>query len=344
MATDTRRAFVKAPYDFEIREDTLADPAAGELLIEVAACSICGTDVAIAGKTASDWQPLGHEIAGVVRAVGDGAGRFAVGDRVALDSSAPCGSCERCQAGRGIECGDTKSYWGGTMGFADFLLAREQVVFPAGNLPARHACLLEPTGVSIDMVDVAEVGAGDRVLIIGPGPLGLLAIPECRRRGAAYIGVAGRSHSQARLLAARQLGADEVILVDKTELTAHDFGRAGVNRVLVVAPPAMIPVAAEVSCRGSIISYIGIAWDATGTISLDADAFHFKRQQLRASMASPGTRGEAALALLSSGTFDPEIVLSHSFALADLPAMMATVRDDKAAAKKAVMVRETAAW
>ena len=339
-----RRALVKRRYEFDIREEALPSPAEGELLVEVAACAVCGTDLAIAGKTAEDWQPFGHEIAGVVRATGDGVTRFAPGDRVALDSSAPCGTCERCRQGRPLECRDPRSYWGQWMGFADRMIAPQEVAYPAADLSPTTACLLEPAGVSVDLVDVGEVGEGDRVLIIGPGPLGLLAIPACRRRGAARIWVAGRSHSKARLEAAVALGADEIITVDTTELEDADFGKEGVNRILVVAPPTMLPAAAEIGCVGSIISYIGISWDESARIELDADKFHFKRQQLRASMAAPGTRGAEALALLRSGRFDPQVVLSHRFTLDDIAAAMAGCRDDKATSKKKVMINPESDW
>jgi threonine dehydrogenase-like Zn-dependent dehydrogenase len=229
------------------------------------------------------------------------------------------------------------------MGFADYLVCPQQQVFPAGDLAPEIACLAEPTAVSIDMVAVADVGPDDRVLIIGPGPLGLLAIPECRRRSVEQIWMAGRSHSRARMRVAEEWGA-EPIYVDKQNLADFDFGRRGATRVLVVAPPSELLLAAKVAAKGAIISYIGIAWDKKGVIALDADAFHFKRQQLRASMASPGTRAAEALKLLAGGTFDPSKVLSGTFGLPEIGAAMVQNRDDKANAIKLVMVNDECAW
>ncbi len=257
MQYKTRAAYVKTYYQFQLRERVVPEPGPGEVQLQIAACSICGTDLSIAGKTAKHWSLLGHEISGVVTAVGPGVTRCAVGDRVALDSSAPCGVCEECRAGRPLECLDVQSYWDKYMGFADYMVAPQQQVFQAGSLPPEIACLAEPTAVSIDMVAVADVGPDDRVLIIGPGPLGLLAIPECRRRGVEHIWMAGRSHSQARMRVAEELGA-EPIFVDKQDLTKYDFGRRGATRVLVVAPPSELLVAAKVGAVGAIISYIGV--------------------------------------------------------------------------------------
>lgn len=337
MEYSTRAAYTKVYYQFEIRERVVPEPGPGEVQLEIAACSVCGTDLATAGKTAKDWSLFGHEVSGIVTAVGEGVTRFKAGDHVALDSSAPCGECEECRAGRPLDCMDIASYWDHYMGFAEYMVAPQQQVFAAGDLPATVACLAEPTAVSIDMAAVAEVEAGHNVLIIGPGPLGLLAIPECRRRNVARLWMAGRSHSRARMQAAEELGA-ELIFTDKTDLEHFDFGPRGVDRILVVAPPTELPLAARVGRQGSIISYVGISWDEQGVIAFDADTFHFKRQQLRASMARPGTRAQEALDLLRSGIFDPQVVISSTFALEDIAEAMICNRDDKAHAKKLVMV------
>jgi L-iditol 2-dehydrogenase len=341
MEYGTRAAYTKVYYQFNLRDRVVPEPGPGEVQIEIAACSICGTDLAIAGKTATDWSLFGHEVSGIVTDVGEGVTRFKAGDHVALDSSAPCGECAECKAGRPLDCTNIASYWDHYMGFADYMVAPHQQVFAVGDLPTTVACLAEPTAVSIDMAAVAEVGPGHNVLIIGPGPLGLLAIPECRRRNAARVWMAGRSHSKARMRAAEELGA-EPIYTDKTDLERFDFGPRGVDRILVVAPPTELPLAARIGRQGSIISYIGISWDEKGVIAFDADTFHFKRQQLRASMAKPGTRAQEALELLSSGIFDPNVVISSTFALEDIAEAMVCNRDDKANAKKLVMVNR--AW
>jgi threonine dehydrogenase-like Zn-dependent dehydrogenase len=343
MQYPTRAAYTKTYYQFQLRDRVVPEPGPGEVQLQIAACSICGTDLSIAGKTARRWSLFGHEISGVVTAVGAGVTRFVPGDRVALDSSAPCGECEECRAGRPLACLNEQSYWDKYMGFADYMVAPQQQVFPAGDLPPEIACLTEPAAVSIDLAAVADVGADDRVLIIGPGPLGLLAIPECRRRGVERLWMAGRSHSKARMRVAEEYGA-ELIYVDKQDLSKCDFGRRGVTRILVVAPPTELPLAARIGAPGSIISYIGISWGKKGVIKFDADTFHFKRQQLRASMAKPGTRAAEALDLLQSGTFDPAKVLSGQFALPDIGAAMTENRDDKANAIKLVMVNGACKW
>ena len=208
-----RSAYVKAPWQFQVRDNPVAAPAAGQLLVEVKACGICGTDQHIADRYAPDWEPFGHESAGIVKAVGDGVTRFKAGDRVALDSSAPCGICDNCSAppqgrGRPDLCLNPVSYMStATMGFGQLVLAPQQSVVPVPDSVALDvASLVEPLGVCIDTVRTAQVQAGDHVLVIGPGPLGLGAVFFAKRAGAEKIYLAGRSNSKVRMAAGLALG------------------------------------------------------------------------------------------------------------------------------------------
>ena len=155
-APANRSAYVKSRYQFEVRDVPLAAPGPGQLALEIAACGVCGTDLHIADRRAADWQPFGHEIAGVVRAVGAGVTRFAPGDRVALDSSAPCGRCAICQPapygrGRPDLCRTSMTYWGkGAMGFSRRMLTpQECAVRVPDAVPLDVACLVEPLGAQL---------------------------------------------------------------------------------------------------------------------------------------------------------------------------------------------------
>ncbi len=347
MTHASRAAYVKAPYQFELREQKVPGPGPGQLLLEVAACGVCGTDLHIAAQLAGDWQTLGHEVAGVIRAVGEGVTDFAAGDRVALDSSAPCGRCPICRPrpygrGRPDLCRTPATYWGtATMGFGELLLTpRECAVAVPERMSLEVACLVEPVGVSLDLVRTAEVGPGDQVLVIGPGPLGLGAVRLARRFGAERVLLAGREHSTARLAAGEALGADALIRVDRTPLADYDFGPRRPDKILVTAPPAALPEAIELAAFGGTVAYIGIAWGPAARIAFDADAFHFRKLSLRASHASPGTHAAEVIGLLDDLPELGRELISHRFALDDLPAAMVMCRDDRAAVKKAVMWRE----
>ncbi|MCL1887885.1 MAG: alcohol dehydrogenase catalytic domain-containing protein, partial [Kiritimatiellaeota bacterium] len=108
----TQAAFFKAPWQTEIRDVELPEPPPNWVRVRVEACGVCGTDVTSI-QTARDWQPFGHEIAGVVEAAGPGVTNVAPGLRVALESGSACGVCARCRNGRPALClGGMPSYWG----------------------------------------------------------------------------------------------------------------------------------------------------------------------------------------------------------------------------------------
>jgi threonine dehydrogenase-like Zn-dependent dehydrogenase len=347
-AHTSRSAYVKSPWQFELRDVPLPDPGPGQLLIEVGACAVCGTDFHVADRQAPDWQPFGHEVSGVVAQVGEGVTRFAPGDRVALDSSAPCGRCEVClppPQGRGKPelCRTVASYWGSpAMGYSERLLTpQECAVHVPDSVPLDVASLVEPMGVSLDLVRVAEVDHGDHVLVIGPGPLGLGAVALARRAGAERVLLAGRSRSAARLQAGRALGADELIEVDRQPLEEYAFGRAP-DKILLTASPSLIPIALNVAAYGGLIAYIGVAWGPDAIVTFDADHLHFSKLQLRSSMASPGVHAASSARILETMPELGENLISHRFPLEDLAAAFALApsAEGKASVKKMVMVRE----
>lgn len=332
-----RSAYVKAPWQFQVRDNPVHAPAAEQLLVEVKACGVCGTDQHIADRFAPDWQPFGHEVAGVVKAVGDSVTRFKAGDRVALDSSAPCGVCDTCSApphgrGRPDLCPNPVSYMAtSTMGFGQLVLAPQQSAVPVpDSVPLDVAALVEPLGVCIDLVRVAQVQAGDHVLVIGPGPLGLGALFLAKRAGAEKIYLAGRSSSKARMAAGLALGADTLIEVDKKPLTDYDFGRRKPDKVLVTAPPDSLPTAITVAALGAIIAYIGVAWSAAKDVQFDADYLHFNKLSLRPSHAWPGTHAAESIRWLATEPHLGKTLISHHFGLEEIEKTMLAARDDRA--------------
>lgn len=340
-----RSAYVKTPWQFEMRDNPVSEPGAGQILVEIQACGICGTDLHIADHFAPDWQPFGHEVAGIIRQVGAGVTGFKPGDRVALDSSAPCGTCLSCAPpphgrGRPDLCPNPLNYWlTATMGFGQLVLAPYQLAVPVPDgMPMEVASLVEPLGVCLDLTQVAQISRDDHVLVIGPGPLGLGALFLAKRAGAECIYLAGRSHSKARMEAGLALGADVLIETDKTPLSSYDFGRRKPDKILVTALPNSIPEAIQIAAIGATISYIGVAWNHTKNVQFDADYLHFNKLSIRPSHAWPGTHAAQSIRLLATEPELGQTLISHRFGLEDIEKAMLTVRDDRAAVKKAVIV------
>ena len=328
----TQAAFLKAPWMTALREVELPEPPAGWVRVKIEACGICGTDAASA-KTAKDWQAFGHEIAGVIDAVGGGVTHLATGRRVVLESGSACGTCARCRNGRPAECvGRAPNYWGqSSLGCAEFMNAPAICCVPYEGSDPAAASLAEPAGVALDMIHTAEIALGDSVCIVGPGPIALMALALAKSRGAARIACIGRAGNPARFEIARALGAEIHDIADCARL------ENAFDHLLVTSPPATIPPLLPLLTYGGRITYIGIA-SGDAAITFDANAFHLRKLQLRASYAYPAMYFPAALALLKSGVIPAERLISHRFPLADIQRAMDTLRDPAAGAVKVVVV------
>ncbi len=333
----TRSAYVKAPWMCEVREVDLPDaPPPGQVLIQVQACGVCGTDVTAAAEKASEWRPFGHEVAGIVRRVGPGVERLKEGQAVVLESSSFCGWCDVCRDGRVDLChGRAPGFWSQpAMGFGDLMLTPYRNVVPYEGLTPEVACLAEPAGVAYDMVKTADVQMGDRVCLVGPGPIGLMAAALVLHRGAARLLCIGKTTNAARLKAAADLGA-ETLAIDGSLAECKDLARQ-FDHVLMTAPTQFIVPGLSLLDYGGEMTYIGIG-TGDSAITFDANDFHFRKLQLRASFASPAIYYPAVLRLLKAGVIPGPKMISHVFSLAEAPRAIAACRDEKHSMLKVVI-------
>ena len=331
----TQSAHMKAVFVFEFREVTLPDtPPPGQVLLRVDACGVCGSDLT-AAHSAEQWKPFGHEVAGTILRLGAGVEHLAEQQRIVLESGTFCGRCDLCRNGRVDLCNKGPHFWKEpAMGFSQYMLAPAAACVPYANLDPAIACLAEPGGVAYDMVKVADVRLGDRVCLIGPGPIGLMAAALARSSGAVRVAVVGHSHSTARLALARQLGC-EPITQDGSLADRKDLHRQ-FDHVLLTAPCRHIPDALALLAYEGKLTYIGIG-TGPGTISFDANDFHFRKLQLRSSFASPATYLPRVLALLQSGILPGEALVSHRLPLDRIADAMNIAQNDKTSALKVVV-------
>ncbi len=274
----------------------------GYALIRVEACGICGTDLSNAESQLEDWQPFGHEIAGVIDKLGTHAGGLKIGDKVVLESASYCGKCELCRSGRVDLCNKAPHFWnaGPSLGFSDYLLAPVCGIVPYEGMTPEAACLAEPAGVAYDMVKTAEIEHGNR----------------------------------ARLEAAAKLGA-ETLAADRP-WTEYEELRGRFDRVLLTAPVQTIPEAIPLLAYGGILSYIGIG-TGSGMIRFDANDFHYRKLQLRASFASPALYYPIVLKMLKSGAIPADTIISHRLPLNEIGRAMKLCREDKGETVKVVV-------
>ncbi|MGA2521308.1 MAG: alcohol dehydrogenase catalytic domain-containing protein [Acidimicrobiales bacterium] len=188
-------------------------PAVGEVLVQVTGCGICGSDLHLASRLAEPGSVLGHEIAGVVSALGDGVepGRWPVGTAVSVRPFAGCGRCAHCVGGRADHCAGFKLLGlERPGGFAEFVTARADELF---GLPASvgrdEQPLVEPLAIVRHAFRRGHLVASDRVAILGAGPIGLAAVAWARATGVESVVVSEPSALRRDLAIA--LGASAVV-------------------------------------------------------------------------------------------------------------------------------------
>ena len=336
-----KAAYLKSPYQFEIRNfenQTLGDD---QILVKVKACGVCGTDLHSAATHAEDWKPFGHEIAGIVENVGKHVKNVKPGQKVVLES----GTFDRYSAaarnGNPELNNQGPNYWETQpMGFADYIAVPKEVAVPFDGINFEEASIVEPLGVALDLAYTADIKINDDVVVVGLGPIGLLALHLAKLMGARNVYGVEYSVAQRRIEIAKMYGAADVIMADKMDFADYKYPRTGVDKVLVTAPPKVIPKAIDILNWGGNVSFIGIEYGDEGKISFDANDFHFKKVQLRASFASPALYFPRCLELIESGAVDVKPLISDRFKLEEIEQAMLRLRDDKKNAVKAVMIND----
>ncbi|MBA2667044.1 MAG: zinc-binding dehydrogenase [Trueperaceae bacterium] len=307
----------------ELREVPEPEVRPGHVVLDVAAAGICGTDLHIMKDEYRSEPPvtLGHEVAGTIAAVGEGVLGWHVGQRVVSETYfSVCGRCESCRTGRPNLCARRRSI--GSFepgGFA------KRVLVPATNLHALpdalgfpEAALVEPLACVVrGMLELNDVQAGDRVVITGPGPIGLLALQVAKASGARVV-MLGTAADTARLALARRLGADAVLAVeaaDTLDVAVADAlgGPADVAIECSGAAPAAGLLLRLVKKAGRYVQ-VGLYGTA---ISLDMDQVCYKELRVSGSFATTPSSWYRALALAETGAVSLAAVVGSTFALHD---------------------------
>ena len=304
-----RALTIVQPHQVDVREVEIPEPGSQEVLIEVRACGICGTDVHIFHGEYMGSYPIvpGHEFAGVVKAVGADVSRVSVGDRVAVEPNIACDRCFACLHNRQNFCHNWEAV-GVTRpgGMAEYVVAPEKTVFNLDDLSFEVGAFMEPLSCVVHGVERADVRLADRVAIVGAGPIGLLLLQVIQRQGAASITVAERQ--PARLDLARSFGVDRVVpSADALGQDAYD--------VVVDATGAVTVMSRTLTWvrRGGTILLFGVP-PRDSQLTLDAFALFEKGVTVRSSFTSVRNSYQA-LALLRSGQVEVAPLISHRLPL-----------------------------
>jgi L-iditol 2-dehydrogenase len=321
------KALLLSKYrSLEIAEVPTPAVVAGEVLIRVGACGICGSDVhGYDGSSGRRIPPIvmGHEAAGRIAAVGAGVTGLAEGDRVTFDSTIYCGACEYCRRGEvnlcdhrqvlGVSCGD----YSRAGAFAEFVVVPARVVYKLPeSISFAEAAMLEAVAVAIHAVSLAEISAESTALVVGAGTIGVLILQALRAAGCGRVFVS--DVDATRLKMAKELGAEDVLSANEDTVAQilRRTGGVGVDVAMEAVGRNETVNAAIASVRkgGTVVLVGNISPDVT----LPLQKVVTRQIRLQGSCASAGEYPEA-IALMASGAIRVKPLITAIAPLAEGP-------------------------
>lgn len=321
-----KAAVYLGPNHLEVRE--LPIPAVGDdqVLVRVAYCGICGTDVHIYhgdGGAADVTPPLiiGHEFSGIVEAVGKNVTKLKVGDAVSVNPNDMCGECWYCHNGMEHFCEHFVGY-GTTVngGFAEYCAASESTVYKVGDLDLLAASMVEPLSCCVHGIDLCGLRPGDAAMVIGTGPIGLIMLQLAKLSGATVVATA-RSPQKKEL--ALSLGADLVIDPNSEDVAAVLAARdLRLNCVIeCVGSPSTIGQAIEWAGKGATVMLFGLT-GPDAEITVKPDVIFKKELKLTSSFINPYTYARS-VELLRAGKVDVKTMIRNIIPLEELEGALA---------------------
>lgn len=297
-------------HDMRVEESPMPKVGAEDVLIQVKACGICGTDVHIyeGDKGAAEVTPptiLGHEFSGVVAEVGSAVTNVKVGDRVCIDPNCYCGTCDFCRNGIAHYCTDMIGY-GTTVngGFAEYCSVNQRQVYKLGDHTTfEQGAMTEPVACCLHGMDMCNIHPGSSVVTIGGGMIGLLMLQLARLAGAARTALLEPVASKRDV--AKKLGADICIdpIHEDVKAALAAAGMTWVNTVIeCVGRTSTIEQAIDIVGNKGTVMMFGLT-KPDDTISLKPFEVFQKEIELKASYINPYTQ-KRALELIDSGRLD----------------------------------------
>jgi threonine dehydrogenase-like Zn-dependent dehydrogenase len=349
------------PDELSLRDKPVPVPARAEVLVRIDAVAICATDLEIihSGSPASIQGGLpfnknftpGHEYMGTVAALGPGVDEFEIGERISVEIHAGCGQCKRCRQGMYTSClnygkpekGHRANGFTTDGGFAEYAVNHINTLARVPDtMSDAEATLVVTAGTS--MYGLTELGglvAGESVVVIGPGPIGLLAVAVAKALGASPVILSGTRNR--RLAIGKELGADRTVNIneeDAVEIVKQLTGGIGADYVVECAgTETTINQAIHMTNRGGKICLAAFPHDP-----VTMDLAHLVKNNIYAY----GIRGEGrsatrrAMALMAEKRFDATKIHTHTFPLADLPTALRYARERVDDAIKVVVTNRQA--
>ena len=320
------KALVLTRYNhFEYQDVPEPQVAPDEVLIEVKACGICGSDVhGMDGSSGRRVPPIimGHEAAGVIARTGDRVSGWEVGDRVTFDSMISCGKCPFCRRGRinlcdnrrvlGVSCDEFRR----DGAFAEYVTVPQSILFalPKG-LSFEHAAMTEPLSVAVHAVEQVPIQLNDTAVVVGTGMIGLLVVQVLRAAGCGRI--LAVDVQPERIGLACRLGADAGFSPNEIDVAAEVLRQTGGRGADVVFEAVgfrqTVNLAVASVRKGGSVGLVG---NLTPQVDLPLQAAVTRELTLYGSCASSGEY-PACLDMIARGTIDVDALISNAAPLSD---------------------------
>ena len=278
-----KAAVVYGKNDIRIVEIPTPVPGPGEVLVHVKGSGVCATDVKILGGSGLPKKLptiLGHEVAGTIEALGEGVSGLEIGQRVAVYPIAVCGECFFCNSGRHSLCLTQHGFGHGVDGgFAEYVIVPSRIVSLNGiisihDMPFDMAAMIEPTACCLAAADHCGTKAGDNVLIVGCGPLGLLHTIVSKAKGARVIAL---DINEERLAKAQEVGADVTMNPQKVNISEDVRSLTEIGADIVIAAvgsPRVIEESLPLVRNGGVFNIFG-GTPRGESITLDPRWLHY---------------------------------------------------------------------
>ncbi|MBB5062537.1 zinc-binding dehydrogenase [Granulicella mallensis] len=328
MAETMKAAVLHAREDLRMERVPVPTAGPGELVLRVDAALTCGTDLKVFrrgyhAKMLTLNRLFGHELAGTVVEVGEGVTSFALGDRVVPLNSAPCDDCFFCRQGQQNLCDDllfNNGAYAEFIGIPARIVEKNTLKLPAA-MPFEHAALTEPLACVMRGLEESQAKAGQTVIVLGAGPIGLLFIHAASLAGLYVIAVVKRSD---QVDTAKRFGAEQVLRIGDVAdpiaaaraLTPE--GRGADIVIEAVATPEAWQWAAQMARKGGLINLFG-GPPAGTTVQFDTNLLHYSDLTLKASFHHTPSTARAAFDLLCSGRFQCQDFLTGTATLDEVP-------------------------
>ncbi|MCC6896785.1 MAG: alcohol dehydrogenase catalytic domain-containing protein [Anaerolineae bacterium] len=323
MPETMKAAIYAGPGDIRIEDYPMPDqPAAGELLVRIRACGVCGSDVTDWYMTPRAPTVLGHEPAGDVIAVGEGVTSFKVGDRVAIHHHVPCMVCDFCMHGHYTQCPTFKKTRLYPAGMAEYvripaeIVQRDILPIPDG-MPYEVAALVEPIACCVRALDRADIRQGDTVVIVGAGFNGITMAMLAPHWGANKIAVLDRLPirlERAQSLGIQTFNVDHADLAEQVKAWADG---AGPHAVMVTASneKALNMAFDLVAPGGTLLLYAPTTPDYRW--QLNTNRILFQEVNVKGTYSAGPFDTRRTMGLLKDGLIDANALITHRFPIGE---------------------------